>query len=112
MKRESRFGKNLSLIKVATGELLFPWGSHFLLVDNDWGSRYLPVNNDWGSHYFGGVIIYGYTGLVIHKKMIKIDYSMNDRKIRANYCFSYISLRCQPMSGVPQLAKQVRTPGY
>ena len=44
------------------GELLFSWGRHYLLVNNDLGSHYLLVNNDWGSHYFRGVIIYGYTG--------------------------------------------------
>ena len=50
--RESRFGENISLIKVPTGELLFPWERHgFLLVHNDWGSRYLLAIDDWGSRY-------------------------------------------------------------
>ena len=51
--KESFLGKNLFLDIDSIRELLFPWGRHYLLV-----------NNDWGSHYFRGVIIYGYTGMI------------------------------------------------
>ena len=42
------------------------------------------------------------TKLVFHQKKMKIDYSMNDRKIRAIFCFSSYPLLCRPMSGVFQ----------
>ena len=61
-ENETFLGENLSLDIDWIGELFFPWGRHYLLVNNDLGSHYLLVNNDWGSHYFRGVIIYGYTG--------------------------------------------------
>ena len=63
--KESFLGKNLCVDRDSIGELLFPWGRHYLLVNNDLGSYYLLVNNDWGSHYFWGVIIYGYTGHIL-----------------------------------------------
>ena len=61
-KKEIFLSENLGLDMDSIGELLFSWGRHYLLVNNDLGSHYLLVNNDWGSHYFRGVIIYGYTG--------------------------------------------------
>ena len=36
--------------------------------------------------------------VVIHQKMMKMNYSINGRKIRANFCFS----SDRPMSGVSQ----------
>ena len=38
----------------------------------------------------------------IHVKKMRIDYSMNGRKIRATFCFRSKSLLCRPMSGVFQ----------
>ena len=63
---QKKFSRRKSMLRQRFNrELLFPWGRHYLLVNNDWGSHYLLVNNDWGSPYFRGVIINGYTGPVL-----------------------------------------------
>ena len=36
-EKESFLGENLCLDIDSTGELLFPWGRHYLLVNNDLG---------------------------------------------------------------------------
>ena len=45
-------------LKLFLGELLFPWWSHYSLVNNDWGSCFSLVCYAWGSCYFRGVNIY------------------------------------------------------
>ena len=39
-------------------EFLFPWGSHYFLVNNDLGSRFSLVYCDWKSYHFRGVDIH------------------------------------------------------